>query len=144
MLFLVIAVSAAVLSLLVSFAAGHLSAPVPIVGNFLRLTLSQNAGIAFGISLPSPWQEILILCALIVICVVAVQSTNDRISSIAFGLIIGGAGTNLIDRAMHGSVTDFIAIGTFPVFNLADVFITIGAGLLIIDTLHRRQLVAGS
>lgn len=127
------------ISLAVDLAAGNLTTSISVIGQFVRLTLSYNAGIAFGIALPSPWQEILIACALIAIAIVAVQSTNDRISSIAFGLIIGGAGANLIDRFMNDTVTDFIAVGTFPVFNLADSCITIGAGMLLLEWWSGRK-----
>lgn len=127
------------ISLIIDLAAGNLTTSISVIGQFVRFTLSHNSGIAFGITLPSPWQEILIACALIAIAIVAVQSTNDRISSIAFGLIIGGAGANLIDRFMNGTVTDFIAVGTFPVFNLADSCITIGAGMLLLEWWSGRK-----
>ncbi len=139
MLFLLVVITSATLSLAIDLAVGHLSGPIPIIGDFLRLTLTHNSGIAFGIAMPSPWQEILILCALIAVSVVAVTSANNKMSSIAFGLIIGGAVANLIDRAMHGSVTDFIAIGTFPVFNLADACISIGAGMMLLEWWMQRK-----
>src|SRR5258708_2779 len=109
------------LSLLAGWAALQwIHAPISIVGSFVMLTLSKNPGIAFSIALGSPWQEILITAALSGVVFVAVRSKKTRLASVAFGLIIGGALANLIDRMIHGFVTDFIALGTFPVFNLAD------------------------
>ena len=139
MIFLVTAVSAAVISLLASLAAGHLFGEIPIAGSFIRLTLSKNPGIAFGILLPSPWQEILILTAFVMICVVATCSTLTTTSSIGFGLVIGGALANLADRFADGVVPDFIAIGTFPVFNVADACISVGAGLLLLEWWSERK-----
>jgi signal peptidase II len=53
--------------------------------------------------------------------------------------MIGGAIGNLADRLLHGAVTDFISVGTFPVFNIADAAICIGAGLLILEASIRPK-----
>jgi len=57
---------------------------------------------------------------------------------------LGGALGNLIDRIVFGPVTDFISVGRFPVFNIADSSITIGVGLLILGLLisERREKLA--
>ncbi len=73
--------------------------------------------------------------------------TSDRqvFARIGFALIIGGALGNLIDRAVHGHVIDYILFHTpvwsFAVFNLADAFITVGAGLVLLQEFldWRRQ-----
>ena len=126
---------ALLLSLLAGYAAENfLVQPIWLIDRQVGLLLSHNPGIAFGIHLPSPPQEIIILLALAAVTVVAMRST-DRLPLAAFGLIIGGAVANLIDRFMDGVVTDFIRVGTFPVFNLADSCITVGAALLIAEAL---------
>ena len=116
-----------------------LTKKIPILGNFFTLTLSQNLGVAFGMHLPSPWQETLILAALLGMTYVAMKSETHRWSQIAFGLILGGALANLADRAMHGYVTDFLSVGTFPIFNVADSCITIGAGMLLTESMLRKK-----
>lgn len=136
-LFLV-SLSAAALSLLVTWAASGIVKPIIVIPGFFILKLSYNSGIAFSISIPSPWEEILITFALTAVCVFAVKSKPDRLLSTAFGLIIGGAIANLIDRLPDGLVTDYVAVGTFPVFNAADSCITIGAVLLFVEAWLKR------
>ena len=51
------------------------------------------------------------------------------------GLMLGGAIGNLIDRFTQGYVTDFISVGSFPVFNVADSCVTVGVGLLVLATI---------
>lgn len=137
MLLFFISLAAALLSLLVSWAALGMQEPI-IFFTGLKLQLSQNAGIAFSISIPSPWEEILILSALTAVCIVAYRSKPDRLTTVAFGLIIGGAIANLLDRLPDGLVTDYIAVGTFPIFNAADTCITVGAALLMLEAWLKR------
>lgn len=132
-----------VLALLVSLGVNQLAelitSPINVVGSFARLSLSHNPNIAFGIPLPYPWKETLIGIALILVVIAAYRSRHDAWASVAFGMIIGGAIANVIDRLADGAVTDYVAIGTFPVFNTADSFITIGAALLFLDALRTKK-----
>lgn len=130
--------SAFTTSLLVTFFMERLHGAVPIVGTFLSLRLTHNPHIAFSIALPETLQTTLILAALLAVCAVAVKA-KDTVSRVAFGLILGGAAANLLDRFGDGFVTDYIAVGTFPVFNAADICITIGAGLLILEGLTSKR-----
>jgi signal peptidase II len=128
----------------VSIAAGMIAvhaliSPVHVIGDFAMLKLSMNPGIAFSLSIPSPWQEILIIAALVVVTVIAVRSPLNTLTSLAFGMIIGGAVANLFDRFADGFVTDFLLIGTFPVFNIADSAITVGAVLLLVEAWLEHQ-----
>ncbi len=125
-------------SLLANFLAERLTAPVAIIGDFVRLRLIHNPYIAFSIALPAMLQTVLILGALIAVAAVALRA-KDRESRIAFGLILGGALANILDRFSDGLVTDYIAVGTFPVFNAADIWISLGAGLLILDGLLAKK-----
>ena len=65
----------------------------------------------------------------------------QRLFAAALALILGGALGNVVDRAMHGHVIDFLLFhwrdAAFPAFNVADSAITVGAGLLILDELLR-------
>jgi signal peptidase II len=63
---------------------------------------------------------------------------------LGFGLLLGGGLANVIDRlaANPHQVTDFIALGNFPVFNLADVSITVGFVILIVAALRGEKLLA--
>jgi signal peptidase II len=134
------ALSALAMSLLAQWLAEMLTAPVSLLGQFATLRLSHNSGIAFSIALPPVLQSLLIPFALIVVCIVAWRTAHDRISRIGFGLIVGGALANIIDRLPDGLVTDYIAVGTFPVFNLPDTFICIGAGLLLLEEVKKERV----
>ena len=110
-----------------------LTAPVRVLGDFAVLRHAENPGIAFGMRIPSPWQELLILAALALVTVIAVRATTT-FSRVAYGLILGGALANVLDRFGDGYVTDYFAVGTFPVFNVPDSFITIGVALLLVES----------
>jgi signal peptidase II len=66
-------------------------------------------------------------------------NSTSLLVGLAFGLIIGGAIGNVIDRAIYGAVVDFILLSwkswSWPVFNVADSAITCGVGLILIDSL---------
>ena len=128
----------AVTAFALSFAAklladGKLQKPVALIGDSVTLRLTHNPGIAFGVHLPEVWQEIFIGAALLLVCVFAWQSAVTRWSQIGFGLIVGGAIGNVVDRIPDGLVTDFVSVGRFPVFNVADSCITIGVLLLLAE-----------
>ncbi len=104
----------------------------------LRLALTFNSGAAFGLGQGS---TAVLVGGAIVLVVVLVGfgrrvSRNATVStSIAMGLLLGGAVGNLVDRLIrnnHSSVIDFIDLRWWPVFNVADASITIGALLLIV------------
>lgn len=130
-------------SAIASFVAGVAAAwsvrawlvvPIRVLGDFAVLRHAENPGIAFGVRLPSPWQELLILSALALVASIAVRSTT-ALSRVAYGLILGGALANVWDRLGDGVVTDYFAIGTFPVFNVPDSCISIGVALLLVENI---------
>ena len=119
---------------------------VPILPNFLELTLVQNKGVSF--SFMADWPESIRLPLLLSISVIAVLGMlyyliwywkrNDLFMKTAFVMIIPGAIGNLIDRALFGSVTDFLHFRwyefSFFVNNLADCFISVGVCFFILST----------
>jgi len=118
---------------------------IAVLGSFAGFQLSHNPGIAFGLRLPPVAQEILIGIALILVAIIAVrharQMANRKwpMANISFGLILGGGIANIIDRIPDGLVTDFIQIGTFPTFNVADSCITVGAALLLWESWRQHK-----
>ena len=120
--------------------------PFVFIKNFFYLTEYQtNSGIAFGISVPMTIQivgSVVILGILFKISKEYVFKKDERLflKPVLFGIIIGGAIGNLTDRIFMGHVTDFIVLKPIPVFNIADIGVTIGLiGLLItafIQTKH--------
>lgn len=109
-------------------------ASIPVVGDLIKLTFTQNDGAAFGL-LPGGRIWFLIVST-IALCVIAGYLIRRRPQSawlvVALGLVAGGAAGNLIDRAWFGWVTDFIQIPfDFPVFNVADSSVVVGVGMLV-------------
>jgi len=107
---------------------------------FLSLFRTYNQGIAF--SFLSFFSDRMLMALTLAIMVFVVwlwrQAHPSRIwARLGFALVFGGALGNLVDRAVHGHVIDFIlfhmAGWSFAVFNLADSFITIGAALIVFD-----------
>lgn len=95
------------------------------------LTLSHNAGVAFGFADGGGGLLIaLTAAALIAIGVLFARNPTRPGMWVAFGLLAGGALGNLVDRVREGAVADFIQVGAWPAFNLADVAITAGVALL--------------
>lgn len=100
---------------------------------FFRLTHGTNTGSAFGLF--QDQTVILTIASVFAIgfIVYFYRSHSDRSSmtKLTVGLLLGGAVGNLIDRLIAGRVTDFIDVGPWPIFNLADSSITVGITLLI-------------
>jgi signal peptidase II len=107
---------------------------------FLALFRTYNTGVAFSM-FSSMGEKGLILLSLVVVAFVLylASRTTERqvLARIGFVMIVGGAVGNLIDRSVYGHVIDYILFHTpgwsFAVFNMADTFITIGAGLVILE-----------
>ena len=99
----------------------------------LKLTLSHNEGVAFGLA--NGGGVLLVAITLIALGVVLWLFARDparRGMWVATGLLVGGAFGNLIDRIRHGHVTDFIELPHWPPFNLADCGITCGVIILLV------------
>lgn len=114
---------------------------IPILGSFAGLQMSHNSGVAFGVRLPGDFQLLFILIALLGVFLLALRTARSTPSRVGYGLILGGALGNIADRLPDGLVTDFFQVGTFPIFNVADSCITIGAIFLILEglLLHSRR-----
>jgi lipoprotein signal peptidase len=115
----------------------YLRDPIPILGDWVTLRLLENAGIAFGIDLPLTIFAPLVVVALLLLSIAALRQRGGRVLRASYGLILGGALANLIDRLDDGMVTDFFAIGSFPVFNVADSCITIGVATILLFLTRR-------
>ena len=121
----------------------------------LNLTLMFNAGAAFSfLSDAGGWQRWLFAAFAAIVTLVLASwllrlKSTERLLAAALALIIGGAVGNLIDRALLGHVVDFIQVylpflpfpvfNPWPAFNIADSAITIGVGLLLIETVRTRS-----
>ena len=109
----------------------------------LSLTLSHNRGVAFGLA--GGGGAVLILLAALALGVIGylfARSATRPGMWVAAGLLAGGTLGNLADRVRADEVTDYIDIGSWPAFNLADMAITCGVVLLVL--LYFREAEAGS
>ena len=119
-----------------------------VVTGFFNLVLVFNKGAAFSfLAGASGWQTPVFAAissiAAVVITVLILRNSNNRMLCAALGLILGGALGNLWDRLLWGHVVDFLdfhAAGWhWPAFNVADSAISVGAVLLILESFVRRD-----
>lgn len=115
----------------------------PLLGNWLHLTHVRNTGAAFGLfggqALPLAIISIALIAGLLL--------WRDQLrqlgvwGNLALALVAGGAIGNLYDRLAYGYVIDFLDLRVWPVFNLADSAVVVGAALLIV-VIWRHELVS--
>lgn len=120
--------------------------PVPVVPLF-NLTLLHNTGAAFSfLAGADGWQRWFFVTLALVVSVVLVYwlrslKRSETWTAIAIVLILGGALGNVYDRVVHGYVVDFLHFywqdWHFPAFNVADIAITVGAGMMILDMFRK-------
>ena len=129
------------------WAVGRLSRgrTIDLVGS-LRFNLVFNQGMAFS-RFRGIGQYVGVL-AMVVVCFLAVslRRSESKLSAMATGMIIGGAIGNIIDRLFRGSgwlkggVVDFIDVQWWPIFNVADIGVTVGGVLLVLGSLLRSRM----
>jgi signal peptidase II len=127
--------------------------PVPIIGDTVTWTLVRNSGAAFSMATGYTWTLTLIASAVVVGIIWMGRRLVSTGWAIGLGMILGGAMGNLVDRffrapgPLRGHVVDFLSIGWWPVFNVADPSVVGGAILLVtlsalgfdFDTVGRRR-----
>lgn len=108
---------------------------IPLIPRVLHLTYVRNTGAAFGILAGK--RLFFIIASLVVVAVLIVYSRElkgNTMLQAAFGLMLGGALGNLVDRVWLQWVTDFIDVKFFPpIFNLADSALVVGVGIFALD-----------
>ncbi len=106
----------------------------------LQLNLAFNNGMAFGQGTGFGPVIGVVATLVIVFLLASLRNETSRLSTIGMGLLIGGAAGNLIDRLfrgdawLRGAVVDFIDFQWFPIFNVADICVNVGAVLLILGS----------
>ncbi len=111
---------------------------VSIWGTTIEFRLSRNTGSAFSFFRGFTPLLALLAVAVAVFLIRAVRRTQDRVMLVALSLVLAGAVGNLCDRlfrapgVLSGAVVDFIKVGRWPTFNVADSAITVGALLLLV------------
>lgn len=136
---------------------------VSIIGNFFKLTYIENPGIAFGLRIDNKlFFTFLSIAAVIIIFYYLFLLKDQKYLRFAFAMILGGAFGNLIDRFLYGRVVDFLdfeffdvsippfkilflqfsgySMDRWPVFNIADIAVSLGMIIIIANTLFDRKL----
>ena len=107
----------------------------------LQFNLAFNSGMAFSRGEGLGPIIAVVATAVIVWLLVSLRTESSRLSTVGMGLVIGGAAGNLVDRLfrgeawLSGAVVDFIDFQWFPIFNIADMAINVGAAMLILNTI---------
>lgn len=117
------------------------STSIPIIKNVFNLTLVFNKGAAFGIFKTQTILFIVvgIITFLLMVFYLPHLKKESIFIKIGFASVLGGILGNLIDRLRFGYVVDFLDFLFWPVFNIADSAITVGAALIIIYLLRKRR-----
>lgn len=116
---------------------------IDIVGS-LRFNLAFNKGMAFSQATGAGPVIGALAFVIIIVIVLWMRRSATGVAAVAAGLIVGGALGNLVDRLfrndawLRGAVVDFIDLQWFPVFNIADSCITIGAVLMVLASLRNK------
>ena len=118
-----------------------------------NLTYVRNYGAAFSfLADHSGWQKYFFIILAIAVSAMLVyflykNKAAQKLQNSAYALIIGGALANMADRSYHGFVVDFLDVywreWHYPVFNIADIAISVGAGLLILDAFKNNDKQEG-
>jgi signal peptidase II len=119
--------------------------PVTLVPKVLDLRYTDNSGGAFGLGQSAPWLFATATMIVSVAILIAAFQVRRKPMALALGLILGGALGNLTDRLfrghefLSGRVVDFIDPHIWPVFNVADASIVVGAILLAFTSFRREE-----
>jgi signal peptidase II len=118
--------------------------PIELIPGALHLRYTTNPGGAFGLFGQASWLFVGISVVVIVVVVVASRNLPSTATAIGLGLVLGGAVGNLTDRLIRGTgfngeVVDFIDLRIWPVFNVADMGIVIGAVVLLLSGFLRDR-----
>jgi signal peptidase II len=111
----------------------QLNESIVIIKNIFHLTYVTNTGSAFGLFKGINIFFIFFSVIVIFLLLYFIKKTNkkEKLMMFAFGLLLAGTVGNLIDRIIHGAVIDFIDFRVWPVFNIADIAITVSVFILI-------------
>lgn len=120
--------------------------PVRVVGDLLQLTLVRNPGAAFGTGTSYTLVLSLIAIGAVLVVLFVVRRLQDRLWAVGLGCLLGGVLGNLTDRVLRqpgplrGHVIDWIALPSWPVFNIADICIDVAAVIIVVQAFRGISL----
>lgn len=113
----------------------ELNSTIPLIDGIFHITYIHNSGAAFSLFQNKTGFLIamqLIVISIVVIYLVKKQKKEHWCLLLSLSLIVAGGVGNLIDRAMNGYVVDFLDFRFWPIFNVADISVCVGCGLLVL------------
>lgn len=113
---------------------------IPVISGVLHITYIENSGGAFGLLQDS--QALLLVGSVVAVGVVLFMLISQPPSpamAAGCGLVLGGAAGNMLDRVVSGSVTDYVDLRVWPIFNIADVGIVLGVAALLLAALRAPE-----
>lgn len=123
--------------------------PIKVIPDFFNITLAFNRGVSFSMFASLPHDQLpYVLAGISAIAslffIYFMQKNSTKWAIIGFGLMLGGAVGNMIDRFRFGAVVDFIQVHYenwyFPAFNMADTFISVGVAFILLDAIVEFRL----
>ena len=117
---------------------------LPLIENILHLTYLENRGAAFGMLANHRWIFMILstLSILLLLWWLLKEKPKSKWITVAGAMIVGGGIGNMIDRVAYGYVVDFIDVRAidFYVFNVADSFVCVGCGMILVWTLYMEMI----
>ncbi|KRA37360.1 MULTISPECIES: signal peptidase II [unclassified Nocardioides] len=113
-----------------------------VVGDLLQLHLTYNPGAAFSLGTRFTVALAVLACTATLVVLWLSRRVDDRVWAVGLGLLLAGIVGNLLDRLLRepgpfrGHVVDFLMLPNWPVFNVADICINLGVGLILIQVLR--------
>lgn len=138
---LVLVAAAAIATDLATKAAAVRWLTDPVGVRIITVRATENSGVAFGIGADQPFAVVAALTGLVVAGLAIAAWHGQFGGPVGAGLLVGGGTANLADRIVGGSVVDLFDLGWWPVFNLADVALTVGVALTMVAALRDEPSV---
>ncbi|MCR1781611.1 signal peptidase II [Nocardioides carbamazepini] len=119
---------------------------VEVVGELLQLHLTYNPGAAFSLGTRFTVAIACLACAATLVVLWVSRRVTNKVWAVGLGLLLAGIDGNLIDRMLRepgpfrGHVVDFLMLPNWPVFNVADICINVGVGLILVQVLRGVNL----
>lgn len=104
----------------------------PLDLGIITVRATKNSGIAFGIGANQPYIIVAAFTGMVVVAIAVTAWRGQLGGPVGAGLVVGGGTANVANRVVNGSVVDLFDLGWWPVFNLADVALTVGIALTMI------------
>ncbi len=115
---------------------------IPVIKDVFHITYIENNGAAFNILSEATYILIglpIIITAVILLYLFYYGSKNSLLENLGLLMIVSGGLGNLVDRANTGQVIDFLDFRIWPVFNIADIFVSVGCIIIIVAVIFSRE-----